>query len=295
MKVLLYGDWPLALTYLEPLYQYIRTNCPNWEVGFGGNTGRPSDNISNPDVVVTCDELSVAPDAPLKVCIFHGMASKGLAFSSARANDFVSRRQDYAVPSAYYRDLLINLGVEEDRIFVAGLTKHDQIERRVLYAPTYNPQLSAIPVVTNRIYEVSGVKVHLHMCTRTGDREHHKQFRSHYPTHEDREDITDLLSWADTIIGDMGSIIIEALALGKRGIQVRNPLWRDYYRAKGIPDDELERLPEVHIPERYGLVVESAEELLEAVNIAPVGGASQKIVDWILQRTLLSTLPLSPQ
>lgn len=285
MRVLLYGDWPLALTYLEPLYQYIRTNCPDWVVGFGGNIGRPSDNISSPDVVVTCDELSVAPDATVKVCIFHGMASKGQAFSSVRASEFVNRRQDYAVPSSCYRDLLIDLGVSENRIFVAGLTKHDQLERRILYAPTHNPQLSAIPVVMDRIYEVSGVKVHLHMYTRTGEREHHRQFRSYYPVHEDREDITDLLSWAETIIGDMGSIIIEALALGKRGIQVRNPLWRDYYRAKGIPDDELERLPEVRIPERYGLVVESVEELLEAVNIAPVGGASQRITDWILRRT----------
>ena len=284
MKVLLYGDWPLALTYLEPLYQYIRTNEPDWEVGIAGNINRPSDNISSPNVVVTCDELSVAPDAPLKVCIFHGMASKAQAFSSVRQQQFVERRQDYAVPSPYYRDLLINLGVSENRIFVSGLTKHDQLERRVLYAPTHNPQLSAIPVVMNRIYEVSGVKVHLHMYTRTGQREHHKKFRSYYPVHEDREDINDLLGWADTIIGDMGSIVMEALALGKRGIQVRNPLWQDYYLERGISEDELGRLPEVHIPERYGLVVESAEALLEAVNIAPVGGASQRVVEWIKSR-----------
>lgn len=285
MKVQLFGDWPLALTYLEPLYQYIRSNKPDWEVAIAGNTGVPSEYLTSPDVMVTCDELSVAPDAPLKVCIFHGMASKAQAFSSVRRQQFVERWQDYAVPSDYYADILRGLGVSEDRIFVAGLTKHDQLERRVLYAPTHNHQLSAIPVVTNRIYEVSGVKVHLHMYTRTGTQEIHQKFRSYYPVHEDREDIADLLEWADTIIGDMGSIVMEALALGKRGIQVRNPLWRDYYREKGVPEDELGRLPEVHIPEQYGLVVESVEALLEAVNIAPVGGASGRIVDWICRRS----------
>lgn len=285
MKVLLYGDWPLALTYLEPLYQYITTNCPDWEVGIAGNTGKPPQLITSPDVVITCDELSVAPDAPVKVCIFHGMASKGQAFSTARREDFVNRRQDYAVPSDYYADLLRGLGVSEDRIFVAGLTKHDQLERRVLYAPTHNHQLSAIPVVTDRIYEVSGVKVHLHMYTRTSDKRIHEKFRSYYPVHEDREDIADLLGWADTVIGDMGSIVMEALALGKRGIQVVNPRWREFYEAKGISGDELERLPEVHIPRRYGLTVHSAEELLEAVNLAPVGVASERIVDWIRRRS----------
>lgn len=285
MKVLLYADWPLALTYLEPLYQYITRTEPDWEVWFAGEVGdRATSPTGSPDVVITCDELSVAPDAPLKVCIFHGMASKGQAFSSARANDFVSGRQDYAVPSTYYRDLLIGLGVEENRIFVSGLTKHDQLERKVLYAPTHNHKLSAIPVVTDRIYEVSGVKVHLHMYTRTSEKRIHQKFRSYYPVHEDREDIADLLDWADTVIGDMGSIVIEALALGKRGIQVVNPLWREFYREKGIPDDELELLPEVLIPSKYGITVHSAEEMLEAVNLGPVGVASERIVEWIKKR-----------
>ena len=285
MRVMLYGDWPLALTYLEPLYQYITTSEPSWEVWFAGEVGaRATSPTGAPDVVITCDELSVAPDAPLKVCIFHGMASKGQAFSTARRDAFVNRRQIYAVPSGYYRDLLLDLGVDDSRIFITGLTKHDQLERRVLYAPTHNTELSAIPVVTDRIYEVPGVKVHLHMYTRIGDREHHRLFRSYYPQHEDREDIADLLGWCDTIIGDLGSIVVEGLALGKRGIQVLNPRYRDYYTRKGVSESELERLPEIHIPRKYGLVVHSADELLEAVNIAPVGGASRRVVELVKQR-----------
>lgn len=283
MRILLYGDWPLALTYLDPVAAYIRQHEPSWEIAYAGDIGRPPDPHSNPDVVVTCDELSVAPDAPLKICIFHGLASKGQAFSTVRRSAFADTRQHFAVPSGYYRDLLLDMGVSSDRIFIAGLTKHDGLERKVLYAPTHNPQLSAIPVIRDRIYEIPGVKVHLHMYTRTGDREHHRLFRSYYPVHEDREDIHDLLGWADTIIGDMGSIVIEALSLGKRGIQVINPDWRAFYKAKGVPDSELERLPEVYFPRRYGLTVDSPESLLEAVNVTPVGSASAAVVEWIRQ------------
>ena len=286
MKILLYGDWGLASTYLNPVAAYIKYYEPTWEIGYAGDYEKPPDTVENPDVVITCDELSVAPDAPLKICIFHGMASKGMAFSTARREDFINRRQDYAVPSPYHRGLLLDLGVPDERIFVSGLTKYDNFEQRILYAPTHNPQISAIPVVRDRIYEIANVKVHLHQETRNGSNKVHRDFSSYYPVHEDREDIADLLGWADTIIGDMGSIVVEALSLGKRGIQVINPEWKEFYKEKGIPDNELERLPEIYIPKRYGLVVTSFEELLEAVNIAPIGGATRRIVEWIKTRTV---------
>ena len=287
MKVLLYGDWPLALTYLQPLAEYIKANEPDWVVQFAGDLGaHATPPIGVSDVVITCDELSVAPDAPIKICIFHGMASKGMAFSTARRDEFVNRRQFYAVPSMFHMKLLRDLGVSEDRIFVSGLTKFDSLKRNILYAPTHNPQISAIPVVRDRIYEIPNVKVHLHQETRNDSNKVHRDFSSYYPVHEDREDIADLLGWADTIIGDMGSIVVEALSLGKRGIQVINPEWKEFYKEKGIPDNELERLPEIYIPKRYGLVVTSFEDLLEAVNIAPVGGATRRIVEWIKTRTV---------
>ena len=287
MKVLLYGDWPLALTYLQPLAEYIKANEPDWVVQFAGDLGaHATPPIGVSDVVITCDELSVAPDAPIKICIFHGMASKGMAFSTARRDEFVNRRQFYAVPSMFHMKLLRDLGVSEDRIFVSGLTKFDSLKRNILFAPTHNPQISAIPVVRDRIYEIPNVKVHLHHETRNDSNKVHRDFSSYYPVHEDREDIADLLGWADTIIGDMGSIVVEALALGKRGIQVINPEWKEFYKEKGIPDNELERLPEIYIPKRYGLVVTSFEDLLEAVNIAPVGGATRRIVEWIKTRTV---------
>jgi CDP-glycerol glycerophosphotransferase (TagB/SpsB family) len=278
MKVLLYSDWPLAATYLDPVRRYISEHEPSWEVWEQTPLGKP-------DVVICCDELSAAPEAPLKICIFHGLASKGQAFSTTRKEDFVKGNQLFAVAGPYYERLLLNLGVPQERIFIAGVTKFDGMQRNILYAPTHNPQLSAIPVVKDRIYEIPNVKVHLHMYTRTGDKHHQKLTRSYYPHHEDREDIADLLQWADVIIGDMGSIIVEAIALGKQAIQVVNPEHQGWYiDFRGLTLEEMNNLPEFHIPARYATRVYSFEELQDALGVVShIGDASARIVERIKQ------------
>ena len=288
MKVLLYGDWPLALTYLQPLATYIQQNEPDWVIQFAGEVGdHASPPIGVPDVVVTCDELSIAPDAPLKICIFHGLASKGQAFSSARKEAFTRGRQVYAVAGSYYEKLLLDLGVPQDRIFISGVTKFDGMQRNILYAPTHNPQLSAIPVVRDRIYEIPNVKVHLHQWVRTGDRLHHQEFRSYYPDHQDREDIADLIVAADVVIGDMGSMIVEAIGLGKQAIQVVNPHYEDWYiKFRGLTWEEMAGLPEVYLPAKYAKRVYSFDELKDALSVvANVGSASEKIVKFIKQQS----------
>ena len=278
IKVLLYADWPLALTYLNPLSVELQRR--GIEHAFAGD-GFDTDPTGF-DVVVTCDELSVAPPAPLKICIFHGMASKAQAFSTLRRDAFVNTDTVFSIAGPYYRELLLDLGVEDSRIIITGLTKHDSLQRKVLYAPTHNPQLSAIPVVRDRIYEIDNVTVHLHQWIRTGDRLHHEQFRSYYPFHEDREDISDLLQDTDVIIGDFGSIILEGIVLGKQAIQVVNPQFEDWYiKFRGVTWEEMARLPEVHLPTKHAKRVYSFDELKEHLTIAPVGGASAKIVDFI--------------
>ena len=283
MRILLYGDWPLALTYLDPLAEYIKDNEPDWVVGYGGDIGREVEEFPDPDVVITCDELSVAPAAPLKICIFHGLASKGQAFSSVRREAFVETDQVFAVAGPYYRELLIDMGVQSERVIVSGVTKFDGMQRNILYAPTHNPQLSAIPIIRDRIYELPNVKVHLHQWIRTGDRLHHKEFRSYYPDHEDREDIGDLLQWADVIIGDFGSIIVEAIALGKQAIQVVNPHYEDWYiKFRGLTWEEMSALPEIYLPAKYGKRVYSYQELKDSLTVvSDIGNASKNIVDYI--------------
>jgi len=283
VKVLLYADWPLATTYLDPLAVHIQTNYPHWEIGFDGETGRENTPIHSPDVVISCDELSVAPRAAANICIFHGLASKGQAFSNARRDAFLNSDTTFAVAGPYYQKLLLDMGVPAEQVFIAGVTKFDGMQRNILYAPTHNLQLSAIPVIRDRIYELPNVKVHLHQWIRTGDRLHQQQFRSHYPSHEDREDIADLLQWADVIIGDFGSIIVEAIGLGKQAIQVVNPQYQDWYiRERGLTWEQMSILPEVYLPAKYGKRVYSFDELKESLGVVSnIGNASAVICDWI--------------
>ena len=282
MKVLLFGDWPLAITYLAPLSKYLRNNT-NWTVAYGGNMNVFNQHLPEPDVVISCDELSAAPRAALNICIFHGLASKGQAFSTARRDAFVKSDTIFAVPGPYYEKLLLDLGVPPERIFVSGLTKLDGMERKILYAPTHNLELSAIPVVRERIYEIPNITVHLHQWTRTGTKSHHKKFLRYHHDHVDNEEIADILATTDVVIGDFGSIIVEAIALGKQAIQVVNPKHEDWYLGKqGLTKEEMLTLPEVYLPTKYGIRVNSYQELQEALGVVRnIGNASEVIYNFI--------------
>jgi len=282
MRVLLYHDWPLASTYLDPLRACIQARYPEWEVTDAGYhkpvEGEPF------DVVVSCDENSVAPQGGINLCIFHGMASKGMAFSTARRALFTDTRTIFAVPGPRYEAILLDMGVPEERVFVAGLTKWGSLRRRILYAPTHNPELSAIPVIQGDIYKLPSVRVQLHAVTSMRDEDHDVKYRNYYPV-TSGSPVTTNLEWADTVIADHGSMIVEAIATGKQAIQVVNPQYREWYRSRGLSEAEIDRLPEVWYPNRYAIQVHSMDEILEVLSIAPQGDASDRIIDW-LERNL---------
>lgn len=285
MKVLLYADWPLALTYLNPVARYLQKVEPDWEVGFSGVgvEGLPAISLDDLDVSIYCDELSVAPRGKLNLCIFHGLASKAQAFSSTRRDTFTAGGQVFCVPGPYYRDLLLSLGASNDSILVTGLTKFDGLQRKVLYAPTHNIELSAIPVIQDRIYEIPNVSVHLHMYSRNGTKPHQEQHRSFYPEHLQDEDILEVLDSSNVVIGDFGSIIVEAIALGKQAIQVVNPDYEVWYlKRRGISREEMNLLPEVHLPRKYAIQVHTFDELKEALDtVSNIGSASEAIYNFI--------------
>ena len=282
MRILLYHDWPLADTYLEPLRICMQSRHPEWEITEGGYhkayDGEPF------DLVVSCDENSGAPQGRINLCIFHGMASKGQAFSSSRLALFRDTRTVFAVPGPRYETILLDMGVPQERVFVSGLTKWGDWKRNVLFAPTHNPHLSAIPVVKGDIYKIKGVRVQLHMWTKIGEEEHNVKNRTYYPVISDSH-VMENLRWADTVISDYGSTIVEAIAAGKQAIQVINPAWKDWYYWRGLDDSEIETLPEVWYPKRYAIQVHSMDEILEVLGIVPDGDANTRIVDW-LERNL---------
>lgn len=280
MRIQFFSSFEQSLPYLKPLYEYIKEREPNWELYFKGKG-----DLSDLPTKGAKADLGIATDgmcncrADKQICIFHGLASKGQAFSTNRKDRFKNYNGWLAVPSEYYKKLLLDLGVDEKKIFISGLTKHDNLERKILYAPTHHKRLSAIPVIKDKIYELDNLKVHLHNFTRNSDKCYHPEMRSYYDKHEDREDISDLLQESNVIIGDMGSILLEAIALGKQAIQVVNPKWKEFYKEKkNLKDEEVEKLPEVKIARKYATQVKSFEELKKALEFGSRIGNSCKII-----------------
>jgi hypothetical protein len=282
MRVCLYMDWPLASTYLKPVEDVLRREQPSWEIEYAGYH-KPAEGAW--DIVICCDEQSAAPQAPLRICVFHGLASKGQAFSTARAGIFLHGNTIYATPGDYYANLLRNLGVPDERIWIIGLTKLTNMRRNILFAPTHNKELSAIPVIQDRIYELPNVRVMLHMYTATGDKRIHQKYRAYYPDHDTDHTPVENLEWADVVIADFGSMIVEAITLGKQAIQVVNPQWMDYYlESKQLSPEEIAQLPEVYYPNRYAIKAHSFDDLYDLFHIMELGDSAQRLYNEIASR-----------
>lgn len=288
VKILFYADLPVTLPYLYPLHRFIKGREPSWELSFWSDDEDIRDQLAKAgqrvewfedyDIAIVCDELSACRDNVdgFKICIFHGLASKGQAYSIARAKAHREFNGYFAVPSEYYRGLIAVAGAQLDRVFIAGLTKFDTIEKipppkshpDILYAPTFNPELSAIPVVRDRIYDIGNVFIHLHAETVRGRDKRQLEYRGYYDHNLlYGEDITRHLVNADIVIADMGSTILEAMALGKTTIQVINIKFRNFYQQeKGLTNDQMLALPEVVLPARYGHEAWDIYQISQAVN-----------------------------
>lgn len=282
-RVALYQDWPLASTYLKPVEDVLRREQPTWDIEWVGYNKPPTGAY---DIVICCDEKSAAPPAPLRICVFHGLASKGQAFSTARASAFLRGNTIYAVPGTYYANLLAKMGVPDERIWITGLTKLDGFTRNILYAPTHNEELSAIPVIRDRIYELPNVRVMLHMWLQEPQLNMHRSLASHHPTHDTDHTSTENLKWADVVIGDFGSIIVEAITLGKQAVQVVNPRYLSFYTdRKGLSENEIAELPEIWFPRRYAIQVRSFDELYDLFHIMELGDSAKR-----LYKSIVSTI-----
>jgi hypothetical protein len=173
--------------------------------------------------------------------------------------------------------MLLEMGVPEERVRVTGLTKLDGFKRNILFAPTHNPELSAIPVIGDSIYELGNVRVRLHMWTIQGRTPQDVALRSYYEDFSNNTPKEDL-EWADVVISDFGSIIVEAIALGKQAVQVVNPNWMKWYVSQGLTEREILELPEVVLPERYAIRCYSFDDLYDLFNIIPLGNSAERVV-----------------
>jgi len=284
MKIQFFSDWDLALDYLEPVYNYLKEVEPTWEYSFTTSCTSTAELIKQKglpvlntgyDIGICCDDMSACPGK--KICIFHGLASKGQSFSSVRKDALINFNGYLAVPAEYYKKILLGLGVAEEKIWVTGLTSHDNLKRNILYAPTHNPQISAIPVIKSSIYEIEDVRVKLHMWTVKGASQPDRDMMAFHKEY-DQTPIAESLNWSDVVIGDMGSVIMEAIALGKQAIQVINPEYEKFYlERKGLKQDEMLRLPEFALT-KSAIKVKSFEELKDVLELGSRTGKASELI-----------------
>ncbi len=205
-------------------------------------------------------DIAVVADAcyyPVRHCkqivnVGHGMISKGLFFTDSP----MVRRENLAdlicVPGSWHKDIL------EKNVFtpisVTGFIKTDQLascgpsrcstfrqkygidhyKKYILFAPTFNQELSAIPCVRERIAELGDedtcVIIKLHGMT---DDQwvslYHDLAQSviHVCVIED-EDCAEAMLCADVMISDVSSIFIEFMLLDKPVVLFNNPRLTEY-------------------------------------------------------------------
>jgi glycosyltransferase involved in cell wall biosynthesis/tetratricopeptide (TPR) repeat protein len=203
-----------------------------------------------PDVVVVCDTQSanlrtVLPDAKF-VLVRHGLISKNNVGTAAAEADYT------CVSSETICDSLIEAGVSADRLWVTGYIQMDPLFRgdtlpvsfdlpaankTVLFAPTYNPMLSAAPMLGPDIVKrIRGdrtditvvIKPHPHICVhqrewmgwwRTAAAENDNVFL----VDDAGADLVPFLLAADVLVSDASSAAFQFLALDRPIVLVTNP------------------------------------------------------------------------
>jgi len=186
------------------------------------------------------------------VNVNHGLISKGTFYTTA-ANVLRENALDLiCVPGPHHADVLRK--VLKPPVIPTGFVKFDPIGRGemtresvrmemgvplqaevITFAPTFNIELSAVPVITDRIRELAAppnrhVLIKLHGMAPAIWQEMYRLIaltneRIHYI---EEEDLTPSLVAADVVISDVSSAFMEAIALDRPVVLVDNPLQHQF-------------------------------------------------------------------
>ncbi len=236
-----------------------------------------------PDVVVMADaDFSIGIDrlGARIVNVNHGLISKGCFYSDTP----VSQRENIAdlicVPGQYHHDalkrtvykpILVSGLVKFDRIFNGDLTREkplrewgiDPHKRVILFAPTFNRELSAVPLVTGKVRDWIGENDHLliklHAMSPPEWQEMYRLIADTDPriTLVEDLDITSCLVAADVMVSDVSSAFMEFIALDKPVVLVNNPLRTGFI---GFDPRDVE-----YVWRDAGIEVNGAEEIPAAI------------------------------
>ena len=173
------------------------------------------------DFTISADEAMQSLGGK-NVWIGHGFEAKTASLCNERSRQNLINHSDYIfVYSEYYKDFISKY--YNKPIFVTGMAKLDGLfniekdHKTVLYAPTFNEELSADTILGDKIEQLSNI-------TELIIRRHPfmSGFRSNEISHHDA------LKKASVVISDYSSIGMEALVLEIPTILVNNPKHSTY-------------------------------------------------------------------
>jgi hypothetical protein len=188
------------------------------------------------------------------VNVGHGLLSKGQYFTD---RDIVLRENQsdlLCVPGPYMRERLLASGKVTIPVEATGFPKLDALfapdapsrddlfrmagldpaKQAVLYAPTFNMELSAIPILWMRIAELASdnryLLIKLHGSTLPEFKQAHRELSERHPNvlYVEDPDIAPYLRMADVLVSDVSSVFMEFIALDKPVVLFNNPNTHTY-------------------------------------------------------------------
>jgi len=295
-----------------------------------------------PDVTIVADACHFRiPHIRNVINVGHGMICKGAFYTDSPIIRRENLSQMLLVPGPWHASRLApNVFIP---IRVTGFIKSDQLfgakgqdraafcarlgidpaKKIVLFAPTYNPELSAIHCIAEGIRKIANddtvLLIKLHNLTKDRWKELYKNIASATPNihYLEDADYSGMMHAADLMVSDVSSIYIEFLLLDKPVILFNNPRMKEFplycaqdieylTRDAGVQVDTLEALlkavpEELAHPERRSQIRQRyAQALDHGRDGQSATRAGQAIMDWVCERdrrvrTELNVVVLEPE
>jgi len=252
-----------TVPYLEPAEGRTGMGLEPQEIQRLGGKGRFIGDIAayGPDITICADACTHLKGCGKLVFVGHGMISKGGFYTDSALVRRENRADLICVPGLRHREILLRNVFSP--ITVTGFVKSDTLhgseaigicsdflyryaipsgKRVILFAPTFNEELSAIPCVGERIAELCDDRtillIKLHTMTDMAWVRRYRALAAANPAvrYIDDVDASPAMLAADLLISDVSSVVLEFMFLDKPVIVVNNPRMQEYphYRPNDI-------------------------------------------------------------
>jgi choline kinase len=244
-----------TVPYLEPTEGHTGMGLEPLEMQRLGQKGRFVADIAAyaPDVTICADACTHLKGCGKVVFVGHGMISKGGFYTDSSLVRRENRADLICVPGPLHREVLQHNVFKP--IAVTGFVKADTLYgpnaarirddfrlrynvpvgyRVILFAPTFNEELSAIPCVGVEIGELCDEQtillIKLHTMTDVAWVRRYRELATcnRNIRFVDDIDASPAMLAADLLISDVSSVVLEFMFLDKPVIVVNNPRMREY-------------------------------------------------------------------